>query len=160
MLLYKAVKTQNSRFWQGGQVLSSGIQRSLTRGGVISQNPDGVTNPWRNILCIYDCYNICWVQKLLKISIFCDITPCSPLIVNRRLEEACHLHIEQTELYLPFASLWILAGIILHPWRWRRHVPPKLQLTFNGLHGVISQKIRTFHNHRCENFRSYIEAFM
>jgi hypothetical protein len=26
-------------------------------------------------------------------------------------------------------------------WRWRRHVPPKRWLTFNGLHGVISQKI-------------------
>jgi hypothetical protein len=26
-------------------------------------------------------------------------------------------------------------------WRWRRYVPPKCRLTFNGLHGVISQKI-------------------
>jgi hypothetical protein len=28
--------------------------------------------------------------------------------------------------------------------RWRRHVPLKLLLTFNGLHGAISQKIKLF----------------
>jgi hypothetical protein len=28
---------------------------------------------------------------------------------------------------------------ILRPWRWRRHVPPKRQLTFSGLHGVMLQ---------------------
>jgi hypothetical protein len=30
------------------------------------------------------------------------------------------------------------------PWIWRRHVIPKLWLTFNGLHGVISQKMVLF----------------
>jgi hypothetical protein len=29
-------------------------------------------------------------------------------------------------------------------WRWRRYVPPNHQLTFNGLHGVISQKTEHF----------------
>jgi hypothetical protein len=29
-------------------------------------------------------------------------------------------------------------------WRWRRYVPPKRLLTFNGLHGVISQKMILF----------------
>jgi hypothetical protein len=29
-------------------------------------------------------------------------------------------------------------------------------LSNDGLHGVISQKIVTLHNHRCENFKSYI----
>jgi hypothetical protein len=38
----------------------------------------------------------------------------------------------------------LLAWIILRPWRWRRHVPPKRRLTFNGLHGVMSQKIGLF----------------
>jgi hypothetical protein len=28
--------------------------------------------------------------------------------------------------------------------RWRQHVSPKRQLTFNGLHGIISQKIELF----------------
>jgi hypothetical protein len=31
-----------------------------------------------------------------------------------------------------------LARFILRPWRWRRYIPPKRRLTFNGLHGVIS----------------------
>jgi hypothetical protein len=30
------------------------------------------------------------------------------------------------------------------PCRWRRYVPPKSRLTFNGLHGVISQKMVFF----------------
>jgi hypothetical protein len=30
------------------------------------------------------------------------------------------------------------------PWRWRRYVPPKRQLTFNWLQGVISQTIVLF----------------
>jgi hypothetical protein len=32
---------------------------------------------------------------------------------------------------------------LLHA-RWSRHVPPKRRLTFNRLHGVISQKIELF----------------
>jgi hypothetical protein len=39
---------------------------------------------------------------------------------------------------------WFLARLILLPWRWRRYVPPKRRLTFNGLHCVISQKIALF----------------
>jgi hypothetical protein len=36
------------------------------------------------------------------------------------------------------------------------HVLPKRQLIFNGLHGVISQKIRRhLHNNRCEDLKSY-----
>jgi hypothetical protein len=41
-------------------------------------------------------------------------------------------------------SRWFLAGLILRPWRWRQYVPLKHWLTFNGLHGVISQKIVLF----------------
>jgi hypothetical protein len=36
------------------------------------------------------------------------------------------------------------AKLIFRPWRCRRHVPPKHQLTFNRLHGVISQKVELF----------------
>jgi hypothetical protein len=39
------------------------------------------------------------------------------------------------------ASRALLAWLILRPWRWRRYVPPKRRLNFNGLHGVISQNI-------------------
>jgi hypothetical protein len=52
-------------------------------------------------------------------------------------------------------SWWFLAWLILWPWRWRRHFPPKRQLTFNGLHGIISQKI-SLHSHCCGNLKSYI----
>lgn len=38
----------------------------------------------------------------------------------------------------------VLAGIILRSSRWMRHEPPKRLLTFNGLQGVISQKIELF----------------
>jgi hypothetical protein len=44
-------------------------------------------------------------------------------------------------LCLPPAITLVSCSIILQPWRWRRHVLPKRLLTFNGLHGVISQKI-------------------
>jgi hypothetical protein len=44
------------------------------------------------------------------------------------------------------------------PWRWRRHVPPKRRLIFNGLHGGVClyQKTGTLYSHSCENLRSYI----
>jgi hypothetical protein len=34
-----------------------------------------------------------------------------------------------------------LLGLFFRSWRWRRYVPPKRLLTFNGLHCVIFQKI-------------------
>jgi hypothetical protein len=40
-------------------------------------------------------------------------------------------------------SCWFLAWLILQPWRWR-HVSPKRQFTFNGLHGTVSQKTDLF----------------
>jgi hypothetical protein len=64
------------------------------------------------------------LEYVQKNTIFWHITPCS---------SACHL-----------LSRWFLARLILRPWRWERYVPPKRLLTFNGLHGVISQKIVLF----------------
>jgi hypothetical protein len=46
---------------------------------------------------------------------------------------ACHL-----------LSRWFLARLILWPWRWRQYIPPKRELTFNGLHYVVSQKVVLF----------------
>jgi hypothetical protein len=46
-------------------------------------------------------------------------------------------------------SSWYLAWLILRPWRWRRYVPPKRRLAFNGLHGVISQKLVLFERYGC-----------
>jgi hypothetical protein len=50
----------------------------------------------------------------MKGSVFWDVTPCSPLKANWRFEE------------------------------WRRHVPPKHRLIFNGLHSVMPQKPEFF----------------
>jgi hypothetical protein len=49
-----------------------------------------------------------------------------------------------SRLWLLPASSWFLAWLILRPWRWRRYVRPKRRLTFNGLHGVISQQTEHF----------------
>jgi hypothetical protein len=35
------------------------------------------------------------------------------------------------------ASCWFIVPLVL-PWRWRRHVPPKRPMNFNGLHGIIA----------------------
>jgi hypothetical protein len=69
---------------------------------------------------------ICW-----------NITLCNPLKVNRHLAGKCLL-------CLLTASCWFLAWLILRPWRCRRHVPPKRQLTFSGLRVVISQTTEFF----------------
>jgi hypothetical protein len=37
-----------------------------------------------------------------------------------------------------------LLNLFLRPWRWRRYVPPKRRLTFNGLQGVVFQKMILF----------------
>jgi hypothetical protein len=49
----------------------------------------------------------------------------------KQMESACHL-----------LSRWFLARLILLPGRWTWYVPSKRRLTFRGLHGVVSQKIR------------------
>jgi hypothetical protein len=74
---------------------------------------------------------------VMKSSIFWDITSCSPFKANRRFGGKCRLC---------FLSVWcwLLAWPIFKPWRWRRHVPPKRRLTFNGLHGIIFKKMELF----------------
>jgi hypothetical protein len=94
-------------------------------------------------------------------------SPSSPLKANRRFEGTYHLHhqgrrISQTRkqrkavrkfLFQPEDGGTFLqarnryeAGtrLIFRACRWRRHVPPKRQLTSNGIHDVISQKIELF----------------
>jgi hypothetical protein len=80
---------------------------------------------------------------VMKSSIFWDTTPRSPFKANRSFGGIFRLHFQGRRislLCLILASHWFLPWIILRPWRWRQHVPPELQLTFNELHGVISQK--------------------
>jgi hypothetical protein len=68
---------------------------------------------------------------VVKSTIFRDITPCSPLKVSRRFGGKYLLNFQD----------W--------PWRWRRYVSPKRQLTFNGLHGFVSQTIVHFTFNSC-----------
>jgi hypothetical protein len=71
-----------------------------------------------------------------KTTIFWDIAPFSPLKVNRRFRGTYRLNFYSL---IPL-SRWYFGRLILRPWRWRRHVPPKRRLTFNGLHGAVSLK--------------------
>jgi hypothetical protein len=43
-------------------------------------------------------------------------------------------------------SLWFLAWLVLQPWRWRWHGPPKRRLNFSALNGVIIQKLELFND--------------
>jgi hypothetical protein len=84
------------------------------------------------------------IHCFLKSPSFRDITPCSPLKVNRCFGSTCYLpQGRRISLWLCLlsASCWILAWLILRTWT---HIPPKRLLTFNGLHGVIFQNIGIF----------------
>jgi hypothetical protein len=82
-------------------------------------------------------------EVVMKNYIFWNTTPRSQLKVNRRFEGTCSVHLQSwgvsqasmKHCLLPFA--WLTR----QPGRWRRHVPSKCRLTFNGLQGAISQKI-------------------
>jgi hypothetical protein len=54
-------------------------------------------------------------------------------------------------------SRWFLALLIHRPWIWRRYFPPKPRVTFNGLHGVISQKTEPF---QCYSVRYALAAMI
>jgi hypothetical protein len=80
---------------------------------------------------------------VMKSSIFWDITRCSPLKVNQRFGETCRLHLQGlgiSKARNQRKSRW-QAELC---WSFWQHVPPKRPLTFSGLHGAISQKIRHF----------------
>jgi hypothetical protein len=83
-----------------------------------------------------------FIAVVMNISIFWDITPCNPLKISRRLGGTYRLHLQGRISRACHLSRWYLARLI-QPWRWI-DVPPKHRLSFNGLHGVISQKTVIF----------------
>jgi hypothetical protein len=81
----------------------------------------------------------------MKTTIFWDITPYSPLKVNRRFGGIYRLHLQGRRISQARnqrESRWKAEP--LRPWIRRRYFPPKRRLPFNGLHGVISQKTALF----------------
>jgi hypothetical protein len=91
---------------------------------------------------------------LTAVVIFCDITVQSagsqPTFrrnmsshsgSKKKPSSACHV-----------LSCWFLAWLILTSWRWRWHIPPKCRSTFDGLHGVVTQKIELFRLMRWSQF--------
>jgi hypothetical protein len=87
-------------------------------------------------------------KSIIKSTIFWDITPCSPLNVNRRFGGTYRLHLQgrriSRERNQRERRCQEPSRLILLPWRRRQYVTPKHRLIFNGLHGVISQKIVLF----------------
>jgi hypothetical protein len=61
--------------------------------------------------------------------------------VNLVLEGHINTHMN---VIMPLAFTLVFCWLVFRPCRWRRYVPPKRPLTFNGLHGVISQKVVLF----------------
>jgi hypothetical protein len=70
----------------------------------------------------------------MKSTIFWDITPCNPLKVNQRFGGTYHLHLQGRR---------ISQARNQYKSRWQA----ELCLTFNRLHGIISQKIILFRFH-------------
>jgi hypothetical protein len=63
-------------------------------------------------------------------------------IIKQTFQYSCDM--KQKETIALFVACFMLVSCwdSLQPrrWRWRQHVPPKYQLTFNGLYGVIFHK--------------------
>jgi hypothetical protein len=80
---------------------------------------------------------VCIVVNL-KSTVFWDITPRSPLSVNRRFTEKYHLHFQGRK-----NKFSVLAGLVFNR-EDGGDVPPKRRLILNGLQGVLSQKTVLF----------------
>jgi hypothetical protein len=73
---------------------------------------------------------------VMKISVFCDTSPRSPLRINRRFGKTCRLHLQKETSMKQAENSTLL--------RWKRHVPQKRRLILNGLLGDTSQKTELF----------------
>jgi hypothetical protein len=86
------------------------------------------------------------------LSVFSEMTSCSPLKINRLFEEINHFHFQGRRIsqrrkelitcYLPHTCS--LLGFFFRSWIWRPQIPLKIRLNFNGLYGFISLKIEFF----------------
>jgi hypothetical protein len=74
-------------------------------------------------------YNIAWFVKVSQHF----LGTCHLHLQGWRVSQARNQHEASSKLLLSF-----------QPWRWRQHVPPKLQLTLNELHRITSQNKWTY----------------
>jgi hypothetical protein len=103
--------------------------------------------------------------SLLKSSIFWDITPRSPLKVNRRFSGTFRLHVQCSRVSgTSLVCCLLCADVLLDslwPWRLRRHVPPKCLVYCHQNQTTrcyIPEDI-THHNCRRKNLlKSYISS--
>jgi hypothetical protein len=73
-----------------------------------------------------------------------DITPCSPLSVNRRFGGTYRRNLQGRKISRARYQRESSCSTYLWTLRWRWNVPLKRRLNLNGLHGVISQKMVLF----------------
>jgi hypothetical protein len=102
---------------------------------------------------------------ILKSSIFWDITPCSPLKVNRRFGGTRTLHFQGRRISQTSKSLLATcfhAGffwLILRPWRWGATCSSETSVDFQRATRRYIPEYISLHNRRCENLKSYIYLF-
>jgi hypothetical protein len=100
-------------------------------------------------ICFYernirtDWGNFLFTVSFNEESYLLDITLCGPLRSTQMFRRNVSPPSSGSNNKPRPTSSWFLAWLILPSRRWRRHVPPEIRLTFNGLHGVISQKIES-----------------
>jgi hypothetical protein len=121
---------------------------------VLNELGTGITLPsLTNCICLSVCLQNKVQAPIWKNSIFWDTTPCGPMKVNWRFGGTYRHHLRdliirkarnQHEVGSKLCFAWFLVRLILRPWRWRWYIPPKRWLTFNNLHGIISQKTVLF----------------
>jgi hypothetical protein len=73
---------------------------------------------------------------VMKNSLLCNITACSPLKINRHFGRICRLHLRGRRInQAALAKCFILVSCLAYFWpsTWRRHVCPKCLLTFKRL---------------------------
>jgi hypothetical protein len=99
----------------------------------------------------------------LKNSMFWDITPCSPLKVNRRFVLTCRLHlhgrrISQTENQLCWLPAFALLSCSAYSLTLEMEATcsSKTSVEFQRTTRRYTPEDGTLHNHHCENLKSYM----
>jgi hypothetical protein len=161
------VNSQNSRVWSAAICTRPRIRCTISRHWIIGPILFDGTIISERYCELIRCPFIGHLNKdeivgfevptavVMKSSIYWDVTPCSPLKVNRRFGETYSLHLQgrrisrarnqhKEDTKQGCSTCWFLIWLIIRPYCWRRYVPPKHGSTFKGLHGGISQKTELF----------------